>query len=177
MRPSPTAPPLSTMPARRRRRADLIRVPLVLLLALGLALSTAPAATASADDVASRLNGARQASGLSPLSRSSDLDAVAQAWAQTMAADGRLWHNPNLSSAVGGWSAIAENVGMGGSAAVVHEALMASSGHRANILGRYSQVGVGMAAGGGSVWVVQVFRTPSGAPAPPPAPAPPLECL
>jgi hypothetical protein len=46
---------------------------------------------------------------------------------------------------------------------LLHAALMASSGHRANILDRnVSQVGVGVTVRNGTVWVTQVFRSPTG---------------
>ena len=173
MRPSHLVPRRRVPRVRRTGRLGGLGAPLVLVLGLLFALAGASPASASAGESLSLLNGARQSAGLAALSSSSDLDGVAQSWAQTMAADGQLRHNPSLSSAVGGWSAIAENVGTGGSVRAVHDALMGSSGHRANILGSYTQVGVGVANGNGAVWVVQVFRTPNGAPpAAAPAPAP-----
>jgi hypothetical protein len=52
----------------------------------------------------------------------------------------------------------AENVGYGGSVSVVHDALMASPGHRENILNsRYSHLGVGVVVQDGTVWVAEVF--------------------
>lgn len=184
--PRPTCRP-DRLPTPRPAPARAVLAVVVGLLMAGSALlSGAGPASASTGDLLARTGSARAAAGLAPLAPAGDLAAVARAWAETMAADGSLRHNPDLTSQVSGWSAVAENVGTGGDVASVFEALMASPGHRANVLGPYTQVGVGLASGGGAVWVVQVFRTPAGtaaaavapapvAPAVPnPAPAPPV---
>lgn len=163
----------SRTPATSRRPRAAATLLLALVLACVALLGPATGAAASSADVVSRLNGARADAGLAPLQASSDLTAVAQRWAERMAASGELAHNPALADEVGGWSAIAENVGTGADVATVHGVLMGSSGHRANILGGSTQVGAGVASGHGAVWVVQVFRTPSGDAAPAPAPAAP----
>lgn len=104
-----------------------------------------------------------------------DLTAVARNHASRMAARRSYYHNPNLGSEVSGWQAVAENVGKGSDAGSLHRAFMASSGHRRNILSStYTEVGVGTATdSGGTLYVVQIFRLPSGgssyrAPAPAP---------
>lgn len=161
---------------------------LAYLVALALALATlvlpASPALANSDEghIASRVNGERAARGLPALRQVADLQAVARTHAQTMASQGRLYHNPALTSQVTSWSRLAENVGYSPSAEGVHVALMASTGHRANILDRgVSQMGVGVVWSGGRLWVTQVFRQPTGAAAslpevgaapPPPPPAP-----
>jgi hypothetical protein len=167
----PVSRPSRRLSTRPSTRLLSLLVGLV-LAASGLVVTSAPA-SASAGQVLSMVNSARAGAGLPALASAGDLSSVAQSWANTMAADGNLRHNPSLASQVSGWSSIAENVGYGGDVASVHGALMDSAGHRANILGSFSQIGVGVASGGGVVWVVQVFRTPAGAPAPAPAPAPP----
>ncbi|GAB2685863.1 hypothetical protein GCM10027194_19460 [Thalassiella azotivora] len=129
----------------------------------------APSPASASPQLLSLVNQERAAAGVAPLARAADLDQVAQRWSERMAAENRLRHNPSLSSEVGGWRRIAENVGVGGSEAQVHGALMASAGHRANILdSRHSQVGIGVATGHGRVWVTQVFRQPVDGAAPAP---------
>lgn len=150
--------------------------------AVGAALLTgvvgaSSAAASDAGTLVSSINSARRSAGLAPLSSNSALASVARSWAGSMAASQTLAHNPRLSSQVSGWKVLGENVGAGGSAAAIHRAFMGSAPHRANILSsRYSQVGVGVASGGGKLWVVEVFRLPTGASAPtaskPKAPAP-----
>jgi uncharacterized protein YkwD len=96
------------------------------------------------------------------LASSACLDAVAQAWAEHMAATGRLAHNPGLASQAGScwpWGAVGENVGYDWSVDGLCGAWMASSAHRSNILSaNYSQAGVGMAVdAAGTVWASVVF--------------------
>ncbi len=140
------------------------------------ALAPAGVAYASAQtSLVSLLNGARASAGLPALTVSSDLAAVAARQAGTMASTRVLAHTPNLPGAVCCWSSVGENVGMGASASTVHQAFMASSAHRANILSAtYTQVGVGTAVdSSGMLWVSEIFRRPSGAAPPPPTTAPP----
>jgi uncharacterized protein YkwD len=110
-----------------------------------------------AGEVFASTNGLRKGEGLDPLNRNSSLDAEAAWWAVEMAGSGELSHS-DLGRLFPPWSAAAENVGMGGSAGGVFDALAASPGHLANMLGDYTDAG--MAAfvdDAGSVWVVQVF--------------------
>lgn len=74
-----------------------------------------------------------------------------------MAGSGELSHS-DLGRLFPPWSAAAENVGMGGSAGGVFDALAASPGHLANMLGDYTDAGMAVFVDNdGSVWVVQVF--------------------
>lgn len=150
----------------------------MVVFALGTAtLSTvgvaSPAAAAEADTLHSLVNQARAANGLGALSRNTAMDAVALSWANQLAANGALSHNPNYSTQVpDGWGAAAENVAQGHrSASAMHDGWMSSDGHRANILGDFTAVGVAFVAAGGTTWGVQVFAR-YGASVPPPAPAP-----
>ncbi|MGJ7439572.1 CAP domain-containing protein [Aquipuribacter sp. MA13-6] len=152
---------------RPRRRAVLATFLGLVTVAASLTGGATPA-SASAGEVVALVAAERSASGLPALRTSGDLGAVAQRWAGQLASSGSLAHNPDLGQEVDGWSAVAENVGTGTDVGTVHGALMDSPGHRANILGGHTQVGVGVATGHDAVWVVQVFRTPSGA-APEPA--------
>jgi uncharacterized protein YkwD len=144
---------------------------------VALALPASAADAGAEGDFVSRINAARSAAGLAPLSVAPDLVAVARAHSSDMAAKNTLFHNPNLATDVTNWVAIGENVGVGGTVAAIHDAFMASPAHRANILkSTYTQVGVGVVAAGGNLWVTEVFRTPATASAAPaavaPAPAP-----
>jgi uncharacterized protein YkwD len=102
------------------------------------------------------LNEARTSQGLTALSRDTQLDTVARTWSQHLAANGLdLAHNPSYYEEYpAGWTAAAENVAWindNGTltpdevAQRMHDAWMASDGHRANILGSYTRVGVGVA--------------------------------
>lgn len=163
------------------RRVTLSLLALVVML-FGVLV---PATTASAydeDTIVQLTNEARWSNGQAGLLRNGDLDAVALAWAQHMASTGVMEHNPDVTAQVpAGWRAVGENVSEGySSGSSVHEAWMESPGHRANILGDYTDIGVALYDGGNSVWGVQVFakypgHVGPGAPAPAPAPAPPVE--
>lgn len=153
------------------------------LLSLVVLAGPASAEPTSEQRMVERLNAERTSRGLGALVQVQDLTAVAQRHSDRMAAENRLHHNPALATDVVSWAALAENVGYGGSADTVHNALMASEGHRINILNpTYTQIGMGTTVVGGRVWVTQVFRKPTAAaatapavstaaPAPAPAPA------
>jgi uncharacterized protein YkwD len=119
-----------------------------------------PIDNAGARTLTSLTNGVRTSAGLGALQRDGSLDARAADWAQELASSGRLRHSSIPKSIVGNpWGTAGENVGYGPSVEVVHDALVNSSGHYANITGAaYSRIGVGVAVdAGGQVWVVQVF--------------------
>ena len=116
------------------------------------------------------------------LTENAQLDAVAQAWANKLAAAGVLSHNPAIRTQVTDWTVLGENVGMAGDVPTVQNAFMHSPEHKANILDpRYTQMGVGSATsiypscGCPVLWVVVDFRRPvtvTTAPVAPKAPAP-----
>lgn len=164
-----------------RRRAATVG--LVALLVTAVAGIVAPAAHADpgADTIAALVDDERTARGIAPLTHVQDLRAVAQRRAQAMASTGALSHDPPVGGQVADWSRVSENVGHGPDVATVHAALMASSGHRANLLDpAVSQLGVGVVWDGRRMWVSQVFRAATGAalaaaPVSPPF-APPAFC-
>ena len=136
-----------------------------------------PAVAYDEGTIVALANDARAQNGLGGLVRNGSLDAVALNWANQMAANGSISHNPNYTSQIpGGWRAAGENVAQGyGSGAGFHNAWMSSSGHRANILGNFTDIGTALIQANGTTWAVQVFANypGSGLPAPaPPAPAP-----
>lgn len=170
--------PSESRAARRRTLGGL----LALVLAFGAALLPAlPAHSATGGaTVYALVNEARFANGQAGLLRNGALDDVAAAWANQLAAAGTLSHNPSYSTQIpGGWVRAGENVAQGQpSEAAMHNAWMNSSGHRANILGDYTDIGIAYLAAGGTTWGVEVFASYPGhvgpaAPAAAPAPAPP----
>ena len=115
---------------------------------------------AAATEFASRTNSLRSSLGLAPLSRDAQLDVSAANWARELAASGSLRHSTSPDRAVAnGWYTAGENVGYGWSVASVHDALVASVGHYANLAGpSYSALGVAVAMGAdGRLWVCEVF--------------------
>jgi hypothetical protein len=154
-------------------------MPALVVLILAATLVPAPASAAPADDIAGLLNQARWANGQAGLIRNPAMDQVAADWAAQMAASGTMSHNPDYSTQIpGGWSAAAENVAQGyPTATAMHDGWMGSPGHRANILGDYTDVGIAFLSAGGTTWGVEVFARYPGHvgpanPAPPPPPAP-----
>jgi uncharacterized protein YkwD len=108
-------------------------------------------------DFLSRINALRAANGLSPLTSHGSLDTRARDWSKHMADNGKLSHS-NLSTLFPPWSAAAENVGRGTTVAGLFEALANSPTHRANMLGNYTHVGIGVwRTHDGTIWTTQVF--------------------
>lgn len=166
--------------ARHPVRTRLAVAAVVLLGTAGLVLASpgAPGSAATADEatLASLVNGARAGAGLAPLTVSAALSETARSHSAAMAAAGSLFHTGDLAGAIGsaapGWTGLAENVAVAGSVTEAHQALMASSVHRANILGDFTLLGVGVVQGGdGRVWVTEHFaKTTTATAAPAPAP-------
>lgn len=154
------------------------------LLTLALVLASLPLSALPAGAVVDTgaearflqlINQERAGAGLGGLSMSAELVAVAREHSAEMGGAGDLYHNPNLESEVVDWLSIGENVGRGPSVSSLHDAFMASPGHRENILyHKYTQVGIGVEVVEGRIWVTQVFRKPGYVPedAPDPEPTP-----
>ncbi len=167
----------ATLHGQRHRRPSLVAA-IVLALLIGLLPQTTDLAHADSGLEAAfvaAVNRERAATGLGSLGVAGDLTSVARSHSQVMANGSNLHHSPDLGGAVSGWQKVGENVGRGPSVDAIHAALMASPGHKRNILDPgWTQLGMGVVVdGGGQIWVTQVFRTPAGAaPAPEPAPEP-----
>jgi hypothetical protein len=124
-----------------------------------------PAAEA---DFVGRINALRASQGVGQLQMHSVLTAKAQAWAAHMAATGCLCHSNLTDGITVDWSKLGENVGRGPSVASLQAAFTASPEHFANMVDpRFQWVGIGVAYGGGQMWVSEVFMDG----APPPAPS------
>ncbi len=112
------------------------------------------------------VNRSRAGAGLPPLSMSRDVQGIARGWSDYLAATGSLWHNPNawgqIASVAPSWTAMGENVGWGWNTADIHNALMASSVHRNQILGSYNNVGIGVTVRNGKIYVTEDFVRTSG---------------
>jgi Cysteine-rich secretory protein family/S-layer homology domain len=102
-------------------------------------------------------NDARAAAGLPDLVWHPDLADDAEAQAQRMADSDQLYHTEDLAAVTTGWTRLGENVGFGASVSVVHDAFMASSDHRENLLGEWDSIGVGVVVDGSLVWVSVIF--------------------
>jgi hypothetical protein len=128
-----------------------------------------PAGAASTDEakLLGLVNSVRASAGAPALALDDSLSAVARTWAGAMAAAGTISHNPALATQVAGWSKLAENVGMGPSTDVVHQALVASHSHYVNLTDtEVTMVGIGVVTSGNTVFVVEDFLQRAGAAAP-----------
>jgi uncharacterized protein YkwD len=78
-----------------------------------------------------------------------------------MAFTGTLAEDPNSQAAIAAyvpnWQLWGENVGVGPTPQSVEAALMASPPHRANILGNFTHMGVGVVIANGHFWVTERF--------------------
>ncbi len=104
------------------------------------------------------INKSRQAAGLAPVAAYWDLTDDARTHSEQMLAAGNIYHTSPLSAVTTGWASLSENVGAGPSVSSLHAAFMASAGHKANILGDNTHVGVGVSVSpSGQLWVTVIF--------------------
>lgn len=161
---------------RTRARATSLAALLAVLVSLCV-ISVSPAAAASDASAENQLigwiNAARRDAGLHDLIVRGDLRDVARRHSRRMADRQQLEHNPNRTSEICCWQKLGENVAYGSDLRDIHRRLMASDGHRANILSRdFTELGVGVELRDGVYWVTQDFRLPQGGSPPPPPPPP-----
>ena len=118
--------------------------------------------------LAGMVNSYRGQNGRAALSRNGTLDQVAQNWAQWMASNQTLQHNPNYASQIGGgWARSGENIvrntgarswSSGDITSWMFNWWRNSGVHRANMLnGAYTHIGVGYAMGSGGPYAVLLF--------------------
>lgn len=143
----------------RRGAAGALVVGLLGMLA---APARASAGSALETTLLTLTNTARAAAGVPAVALDGTLSDIARNWASQMAAAGRISHNPDikgdLRAAGVEWRKSGENVGMGGSLASIHEALLASPGHFRNIVDPdFDRVGLGVVVTGNTLWLVQNF--------------------
>ena len=77
-----------------------------------------------------------------------------------MAFTGTLAEDPRAAAIAAydpSWQGEGENVGVGATPQSIEGAFMASPPHRANILGAYTHVGVGVVVANGRIWVTERF--------------------
>ena len=127
---------------------------LVIVVAALLSACLGPAQS----QVQRELNSDRVAHKLAALPINAEAQAKAQAWAQRLASERKLYHSHLPDGIRSKWCSLGENVGYGPSVASIEDAYMASPGHRANILAtKWNGVGVGYATNGTRVYTVHVF--------------------
>jgi uncharacterized protein YkwD len=106
-----------------------------------------------------RINRIRHRHGKGDLHWDKHLGVVGRKHARNMArAGGGIWHD-DIGSKVTRWRSLGQNTGMGAGCKRLTRAFMHSSSHRANYLGRWRHVGVGVIKRNGSTYVQQVFES------------------
>ncbi len=143
-----------------RARATSVGIAAALALVLGACTPQAPQPPQPPvgswqDQMVASINSFRAAEGLPPLTRCATLDVAAQNHSQDQANRNTMSHIGGDGSTMvtradragyTGWRSLAENVAYGqGDVTTVMRAWMNSPGHRANILGGSTHVGVGLA--------------------------------
>ena len=110
------------------------------------------------------VNNERAANGLGPVAWHDQLGGLAQSWSDSMAVTGNYSHQDLdavlQNPAYAGYSGLGENIlhgGCGITAAQMDQAWMNSPDHRANILGDFSAVGIGVACNGGDLYATEDF--------------------
>ncbi|MEY2568760.1 MAG: hypothetical protein QOE35_3289 [Actinomycetota bacterium] len=157
---------------RRQRLTGLIAVvALVLFASLSLAGPASAASPSDEQGFVNKINQERMSRNLRPLIFDMKIRDVARAWTDKMASTGNFVHNPDYSKQIpAGWSGAAENIAWGSgtnaTVDVLHQGFMNSTGHRDNILGDYTRVGVGVTVTGGKMWVTEDFGKYAGDPVP-----------
>lgn len=94
-------------------------------------------------------NAARRKAGLHRLRWDVALARSCHEHARTMAREGWIFHDPDLEQVAsklydGTWKGFGENVGLGPKQTTLEDAFMGSEEHRANILGDYTDFGIGL---------------------------------
>lgn len=145
-------PSAAARPATRRG-ALLLAVVAIGTLVLGACNSADESTNYSA------INSLRSSVGVPALARSGELDAKARKQAERMAKRGSIYHSTNLAAGVSpGWTLIGENVASAGTVEDAQGALVASPPHYENLTNpAFTEVGVGVYAKNGTVYVVQIF--------------------
>ena len=107
----------------------------------------------------SKLNKQRAQSGLRRLEWDKQIGYVARRHARVMAQSRRVQHDYRLGDRVTRWRSLGQNSGSGKGCKQIVKAFWRSSGHRANTLGTWRYVGVGVDRGrGGRIYVQQIFE-------------------
>lgn len=155
-----------------RLAAALAAIALIVTLAACSAFKPGPGAPSLPFDAAHPqarelyylVNNERAANGLGGVGWNDQLGGLAQGWSDHMAANGDFSHqdlNAILNSP--GWegfSGLGENIISGGcgiSSGQIHQAWMNSAAHRANILGNFNAIGIGVSCNGGTLAAVEDF--------------------
>jgi uncharacterized protein YkwD len=105
-----------------------------------------------------RINRFRSRHGLSKLSWDKHLGVVGRKHAMKLASADGVWHD-DIAAKVTRWRSLGQNTGKGPGCKKLTRAFLHSSGHRANYMGGWRHIGVGVKKSNGSMYVQQVFES------------------
>jgi uncharacterized protein YkwD len=106
-----------------------------------------------------KINRRRKNNGKGALHADKQLGYVARRHARTMARSGSMFHDADIGSKVTRWRTLAQNTGKGPGCKKMFKMFWRSSAHRANMMGPYRFIGVGVEKRGGNHYVQQVFES------------------
>lgn len=138
-----------------------LSVPQSSLAAVNAAASTALTDAQKTQWVFDGTNEVRAEAGTTPLVHNAALDKVASDWAYQQWKNGAMSHNPNYSTQIpAGWSHAGENVAGGYTYDAVVAAWVNSPEHYRNLIGDYTDLGVGYYQGpdGTRYWVQEFAK-------------------
>lgn len=105
-----------------------------------------------------KINHVRTRHGQNRLDWDKQLAYVARRHANLMAERVAVWHDPYAGERVTRWRALAQNTGRGHRCRTLFRSFMASPSHRANVLGHYRFIGVGVSWRYHRMYVQQLFE-------------------
>jgi hypothetical protein len=143
-----------------RRLAVVVVLAMVGLVGIGITGARADAVSDEAAFVV-KINALRASKGLGSLTVDPELTSIARDWAQKMANDGDISHNPILKDLVTlNWSKLGENVGMGPALDSLFQAFVDSPHHYENLVDpSFTYIGVGVVWKGGTMFTAHEFMT------------------
>ena len=106
-----------------------------------------------------RINDRRASNGKGRLSWDKQLGYVARRHAQRIAGARTIAHDYNMGEEITRWNRLGQNTGGGRGCKSLARSFWNSSTHRANILGTWRHIGVGVASSGGRIYVQQIFES------------------
>ena len=154
------------------------RALLVLIATVVAVLGPAVPAGAGAEDFeaefVAKINELRASKGLQQLSVDAELTSIGRRWSASMAAAGKISHNPDFPEWVtSDWQRLGENVGVGPTVQSLFDAFVNSPSHYANLVHPdYDRIGVGVVLAGDVMYTSHQFMQLRAAAAPAPARAP-----
>ncbi len=152
-----------------RRKLATILIAATMVLALNPGQSAQASDPGAEADLANRVNILRSQHGLGAVATHPVLTAKAEAWAQHMADTGCLCHSNLPDGVTVGWRKLGENIGRGPDLGSIHQALINSPPHYENMVDpAFHWIGVGIAYGGGQMYVAEVFMDGDAPPGPSP---------